>query len=310
MWFRNFVLYRLPQGWSMSAAQLEEKLGSRPLQPCGALDMLSRGWIAPAPGERLLQVVNQQWLIGLGVEQKLLPASVVRQEAQRRAKLKEGSQGFPVGKRQMRDLKLQVSEELRARALCRQRSTRAWLDPRGGWCVVDAASPAKAEELIETLRDTLGSFAVQFVQTRRSAHTSMAAWLTHGSAPGRLALDQDLTLMTADGTKATVRYTRHALDLREIRSHLEAGKYPVQLGLCWNDRVAFMLTEKLAIKRVQFLDLEPDAADADGQQEAADATDPQEKFAADFALMTGELGQLLEAVLEALGGEVPIAAAA
>jgi recombination associated protein RdgC len=307
MWFRNLVLYRLPAGWSMSAAQLEEKLASRPLQPCGALEMLSRGWIAAAPEGRLVHALNQHYLIALGVEQKLLPASIIRQEALRRAKIKEDSQGFPVGKRQMRDLKQQVSEELRARALSRQRSTRAWLDPEGGWCVVDAASPGKAEELIETLRDTLGSFAVQFVQTQRSAHTSMAAWLTHGSAPGHLALDQDLTLMTADGTKSTVRYTRHPLDLREIRSHLEGGKYPAQLGLCWNDRVAFLLTEKLAIKRVQFLDLEPDAA---VEQESATATDPVEKFDADFALMTGELRQLLAEVLQSLGGEVPIAAAA
>lgn len=291
----------------MSAAQLEEKLGSRPLQPCGALEMLSRGWVAAAPDGRLVSPLNQHYLIALGVEQKLLPASIIRQEALRRAKIKEDAQGFPVGKRQMRDLKQQVSEELRARALSRQRSTRAWIDPKGGWCVVDAASPGKAEELIETLRDTLGSFAVQFVHTQRSAHTSMAAWLTHGSAPGRLALDQDLTLMTADGAKSTVRYTRHALDLREIRSHLEAGKYPAQLGLCWNDRVAFMLTEKLAIKRVQFLDLEPDA---EVQQETPQAADPQEKFDADFALMTGELSLLLDEVLQSLGGEVPIAAAA
>ena len=307
MWFRNLVLYRLPAGWSMSAAQLEEKLGTRPLKPCGALDMLSRGWIAPAPSGRLLHVLDQHYLIALGVEQKLLPASIVRQEAQRRAKLKEDSQGFPVGKRQMRDLKLQVTDELRARALSRQRSTRAWLDPRSGWCVVDAASPGKAEELIETLRDTLGSFAVQFVQTQRSAHTSMAAWLTHGGAPGRLGLDQDLTLTTADGAKSTVRYTRHALDLREIRSHLEAGKYPAQLGLCWNDRVAFMLTEKLAIKRVQFLDLEPDV---EVQAQTAAALDKEEKFDADFLLMTGELTQLLDEIVQALGGEMQIQAAA
>jgi recombination associated protein RdgC len=307
MWFRNLVLFRLPAGWSMTAAQLEEKLGTRPLQPCGALDMLSRGWIAPSASGRLVHALNQQYLIALGVEQKLLPASIIRQEALRRAKLKEDSQGFPVGKRQMRDLKMQVTEELRARALSRQRSTRAWIDPQGGWCVVDAASAGKAEELIETLRDTLGSFAVQFVQTQRSPHTSMAAWLTHGSAPGRLALDQDLTLMTADGTKSTVRYTRHALDLREIRSHLEAGKYPAQLGLSWNDRVAFMLNEKLAIKRVQFLDLEPDA---DVPEAAPGAVDLVEKFDADFALMTGELGQLLAEILQALGGEVQIAAAA
>jgi recombination associated protein RdgC len=307
MWFRNLILYRLPAAWSMTAAQLEEKLSTRPLQPCGALDMLSRGWIAPSASGRLLHALNQQYLIALGVEQKLLPASIIRQEALRRAKLKEDSQGFPVGKRQMRDLKMQVTEELRARALSRQRSTRAWIDPQGGWCVVDAASAGKAEELIETLRDTLGSFAVQFVQTQRSPHTSMAAWLTHGSAPGRLALDQDLTLMTADGTKSTVRYTRHALDLREIRSHLEAGKYPAQLGLSWNDRVAFMLNEKLAIRRVQFLDLE---SDSDLQEAAPTAVDPVEKFDADFALMTGELGQLLAEILEALGGEVQIAAAA
>jgi recombination associated protein RdgC len=138
----------------------------------------------------------------------------------------------------------------------------------------------------------------------------MAAWLTHGSAPGRLALDQDLTLMTADGTKSTVRYTRHALDLREIRSHLEAGKYPAQLGLCWNDRVAFMLNEKLGIKRVQFLDLEPDADGPEDTAGAAGAVDPVEQFDADFALMTGELGQLLAEILDALGGETQIAAAA
>src|SRR6202042_636372 len=111
----------------------------------------------------------------------------------------------------------------------------------------------------------------------------MAAWLIHGSAPAALALDQDLTLMTADGTKSSVRYTRHALDLREIRGHLEAGKYPAQLGLCWNDRVAFMLTEKLALKRVQFLDLEPDAQ---APEQTTTKTDPLEKFDADFALMT------------------------
>jgi recombination associated protein RdgC len=307
MWFRNLVLYRLPAGWSVSSAQLEEKLGTRPLQACGALEMLSRGWIAPSSSGRLVHTLNEHHLIALGVEQKLLPAAIIRQEALRRAKLKEDSQGFPVGKRQMRDLKLRVAEELRARALTRQRSTRAWIDPHGGWCVVDAASPAKAEELIDLLRDTLGTFAVQFVQTQRSAHVSMAAWLTHGAAPERLALDQDLTLTSADGTKATVRYTRHALDLREIRSHLEGGKYPVQLGLCWNDRVAFMLTEKLAIKRVQFLDLEPDAQ---APEQSAAALDPLEKFDADFALMTGELRLLLEAVVQSLGGEVPIAAAA
>jgi recombination associated protein RdgC len=68
-----------------------------------------------------------------------------------------------------------------------------------------------------------------------------------------------------------------------------------------------MLTEKLAIKRVQFLDLEPDAQ---APEQTATKADPLEKFDADFALMTGELSLLLTAVLQSLGGEVQIAAAA
>jgi len=58
-----------------------------------------------------------------------------------------------------------------------------------GWFVVDAASVGKAEELVEALRDVLGTFAVQFVDTKRTPHTSMAAWLNHGDAPGPFGID-------------------------------------------------------------------------------------------------------------------------
>ena len=73
MWFKNLALYRLPADWNVSAAELEEKLGQRTLQPCSPLEMLSRGWVAPSGTGRLLHTVNQQHLIALGVEQKLLP---------------------------------------------------------------------------------------------------------------------------------------------------------------------------------------------------------------------------------------------
>src|SRR5579862_957019 len=161
MWFKNLTVYRLPADWSLSAAELEEKLSTRTLQPCSPLEMLSRGWVAPSTTGRMLHTVNQQHLIALGVEQKLLPASIIRQETERRAQVLADSQGFPVGRRQMRDLKMRVTEELRARALSRRRTTRAWIDPINGWFVVDSGSLGKAEELIEVLRDLLGSFAVQ-----------------------------------------------------------------------------------------------------------------------------------------------------
>jgi recombination associated protein RdgC len=296
MWFKNLALYRLPADWSLSAAELEEKLGQRPLQPCGALEMLSRGWVAPSSTGRLLHTVNQQHLIALGVDQKLLPGSIIRQETERRAAVLADSQGFPVGRRQMRDLKMRVAEELRARALSRRRVTRAWIDPVNGWFVVDASSAGKAEELVEALRDVLGTFAVQFLETQRTPHTSMAAWLTHGDAPGAFSIDQDLELQTADPNKATVRYVRHVLDGKEIKAHLAGGKYPTRLGLTWNGRISFVLTEKLQVKRVEFLEMSKDAADGD-------EVDKDEQFDIDFTVMAGELAKMLDDLLQALGGD-------
>jgi recombination associated protein RdgC len=242
--------------------------------------------------------VNQQHLIALGIDQKLLPSSIIRQVAQERAAALAQEQGYPVGRRQMRDLKMRVTEELRARALTRRRVIRAWIDPLNGWFVVDAAGAAKAEELTEVLRVTLGgSFAVQFLDTAKSPQQSMSVWLTAGDAPLRFSIDQDLELQSADVNKATIRYTRHPLDVKAVQQHLKDGKHPTRLGLTWSDRISFVLTDKLQVKRIEFLEMTKDTADG-GDVDAA------EQFDIDFAVMTGELAKLLEDLAQALGGEV------
>jgi recombination associated protein RdgC len=298
MWFKNLIVYRLPADWSVSAAELEELLSKHTLQPCGALEMQSRGWVSPIHGGRLLHTVNQQHLIALGIDQKLLPGSIIRQVAQERAEALAQEQGYPVGRRQMRDLKTRVTEELRARALTRRRVVRAWIDPINGWFVVDVSGAAKAEELTEILRVTLGgSFAVQFLETEKSATASMSAWLAHGDAPARFNIEQDLELQSADVNKATIRYTRHPLDVKEVQRHLQDGKHPTRLGLTWSDRVSFVLTDKTQVKRLEFLEMTQETADVGD-------VDKAEQFDIDFAVMAGELAKLLEDLGEAMGGEV------
>jgi recombination associated protein RdgC len=68
------------------------------------------------------------------------------------------------------------------------------------------------------------------------------------------------------------------------------------LALTWADRVSFVLTEGLDIKRVTPLDVI-----REGQNSAAhhDA----EQFASDFYLMTGELSRMLTNITNGLGGE-------
>ena len=125
----------------------------------------------------------------------------------------------------------------------------------------------------------------------------MAAWLMLGDAPLRFTISDDLELQTPDKTKATVRYVRHPLEGKDIQNHLQSGKYATRLGLTWNDRIAFVFTDKLAIKRVEFLEIAKDKSENEG-------ISPEEQFDIDFLLMTGELNQMLNDLREALGGEV------
>ncbi len=294
MLLKNLVLYRLPEGWAVDADLLERKLAQQPLQPCGGFQMESRGWTCPHEDGLYLYQQQRQWLLALGEEQKLLPASIIRQQAQDRAAAIALQQGHPVGRKQMRDLRDQVTNELLPRALARRRVTHAWVDSAKGWLAVNAVSDAKVEQYMETLRRADDEMQALRLDTQRSPASAMSEWLVNGKVPGPFSIDQDLELRAADASKATVRYARHPLEGKEIRDHIAAGKTVVRLGLTWNDRISFVLTEHLQIKRVTFLNILKQESDVD---------DEKEQFEIDFALMTGELSLMFADLLKVLGGE-------
>jgi recombination associated protein RdgC len=295
MWFKNLAVYRLSRDWAPDPAKLEEQLARRVLQPCGSLDKESRGWVSPSGDERLLRVLNGQILIALGVEQRLLPTTIINQFAKDRARQIEEEQGRRVGRKELREIKEQVTDELLPRAFVRRRTTYAWIDPVNGWLVVDAAAKAKVEELIELLNKTLDELPASLVHSQRSPAAAMTEWLASDEAPAGFSVDRDLELRAADEGKATVRYVRHALEGEEIRGHIAAGKSATRLGLTWADRISFVLTEQLQIKRVAFLDLL--------KEQAERGDNAEEQFDLDFVLMSGELAKLLADLLAALGGE-------
>ena len=302
MWFRNLIVYRLPADWSMSAVELEQRLEGDRLRPCSPLEMQSRGWVEAAPTGRLVHTVAGHHLIALGVDQKLLPSSIVRQVAKERAVEIAAEQGFPVGRRQMRELKLRVLEELRARALTRRRVTRAWIAPQGGWFVVEASGAARAEQVIETLRMATGTFAVTPVKGDRSPHLTMAHWLRHGDLPARFTIDPELELKAADKARGSIRYSRHPFDSRQVQALLVGGLRVTRLGLTWRERVALVVNDKLELKRIELLGVDRDS-DAEGETagESEGEAEAAERFDVDFMLMAGELSGLLADIDAAMG---------
>ncbi len=295
MWFRNLQVYRFPAPWNISASSLEEQLGRQVFRAATGFEMQTQGWASPRDDGGLVHSVHGQMLISLCTEKKLLPASVIKEVTKEKAIEAEERQGYKPSRKQLRDLKEQVIDELLPRAFSVRRRTGIWIDPANGWLVIDAGSPGKADEVVTLLNKSIDDFVVERLDTAMSAGVAMTAWLANDDVPRGFSIDQDTELQSPVEEKATVRFVRHALDAKEVQRHIAAGKQCTMLALTWADRVSFVLTDTLVLKRVAPVDVIREAED--GQAQGDD-----ERFDADFTLMTGELQKMFSDLVEALGG--------
>lgn len=229
-----------------------------------------------------------------------MPASAIKDVLLQRLASIEEQAGRKPGGREKRELKEAIHFELLPRAFTKTSTIRVWLDPRQKLLVVGTANAGKADKLINALVGALsadGAF-VQRVNTHASPQMAMTHWLGTRQAPHAFSIDRECELKAADESRAVVKYSRHSLEIAEIAEHVRLGKVATQLGLTWNSRVSFVLTESMALKKLEFLDV---VMQATGPQEGANGDD---QFDADVAIATGELSQMIPDLLEALGGEV------
>ena len=295
MWFKNLQIYRLPKQWEITSEQLEASLAPHAFQPCSSLDLQTQGWISPRDNGLLAHSINRQFLLALGTEKKLLPASVINQVAKARAAEIEEQQGFKPGRKQMREIKEEVADTLLPRAFSINSRTQVWIDPVNGWLVIDTSSASKAEEVLKLLLKSVDKLPLESLQVVQSPVGAMTTWLAAEDAPHNFTVDQDTELRASGDGKATVRFVRHTLEPADVQRHIAAGKQCTRLALTWASRISFVLTESLALKRVAPLDILTDAADTGSR-------DADERFDTDMTLMTGELAKLLDDLIDAMGG--------
>ncbi len=295
MWFKNLKLYRLAPTANLTPAALEAALEPLAFQPGTSQDSQVSGWILPREDSGLVYAQHGQILLRLHTEKKLLPATVVNQASRARALQIEEQQGYKPGRKQMKDIKEQMTMELLPRAFVIAHDTFVWIDTVNGWVAVDAAATARCDEVLSLLAKTLAPFPIVPLHVEMSPSAAMTLWLSEDEAPAGFTIDQDTQLQSTGESRASVRYQRQSVDVDEARRHIQAGKQVTKLAMTWNDRVSFVLTENLDIKRVVPLDVLKEHQDAQAANEA-------EQFEADFALMAGELARLLDDLVETLGG--------
>ena len=295
--FKNLFIYRVGPDWAADLLAAGAALEKTAFIPCGATQPISMGWVPPrghAHGP-LLESVAGQWLAKLAIEQKVLPGAVVKRRIDEISAQIEKQTGRKPGKKEKREIKDQAVLDLLPQAFTRDSHIRVWIDPAQRLLMIDAASPARADEVVTLLVKSLDGLVVAPLQTALSAAAVMSDWLVSGEPHAAFSVDRECELKSTDESKAVVRYARHALDIDEVRQHIAHGKRPTRLAITWMGRVSLVLTETMQLRKLAFLDVtmedRPHAPDADAA------------FDADAALATGELGRLIPDLIDALGGE-------
>jgi recombination associated protein RdgC len=300
MWFRNLLVYRLTQDIPFDAEALETALAAKPARSCASQELNTYGFIAPfgkGADAPLVHVSGDFLLIAARKEERILPGSVVRDALKDKVDEIEAEQMRKVYKKERDQLKDEIVQALLPRAFIRNSATFAAIAPKQGLILVDSASAKRAEDLLSTLREVIGSLPVRPLTVKIAPSATLTDWVkTQQAADDFFVLDEcELRDTHEDG--GVVRCKRQDLTSDEIQLHMTAGKQVTLLSLAWQDKLSFMLDDKLVVKRLRFEDLLQDQAEQDGGDDDLGQQD------ASFTLMMMTLVEFLPALFEALGGE-------
>lgn len=290
MWFKQVTLFRLPE--LPEKRFLDESLGNSWFTEPQGLDWFSEGFTHPTAFTDLAVFEAQKtMLISLKREEKVLPAEAIKHKLDEKVAKIQTSEGRNVGRKEKMELRQAIIDELLPKALTKSSRTNGLLAK--GWLWTDTANRRKAENLLAKLREALGGLPAQQPNTRQSPSSLMTNWLLQGEAQGRFELDSDVTLVGAGDVAPKVKISRKDLTATDVVQHAKNGMIVTELGLVWNERVAFILTQDFTLKRIKWLDVVQEEAEGEADDAQSKAYATQLLMAAALSVMLGELVELL-----------------
>ncbi len=299
MWFKNLQVYRLTKELDLSAELLDEKLEEYAFEPCGSQDQHSYGWVPPLGEQGTMNVhsSNSYLMICAKRQEKVLPAAAVKERVLDQVKVIEARDGRKLSRKERDEIKDNVTMEMLPKAFAKSSLQYAYFAVREGLLVINASSVKRAEEMIDALREALGSMAVIPITPKNIPLQTMTQWLLSTDAPHGFHFGGLCELKNLAEEGSTISCKQQDLLSEEINSYLKNGLMVTKLELLYKDRIECVVDEKLAIKRLKFTDVI--------QEKAADenAEDAVEQFDIEFALMTLELSEFIAQLVTAFGGE-------
>jgi recombination associated protein RdgC len=258
------------------------------------------GWVSPRKRKtedaKLLESIGTFLVGALKIRTRKVPKSVVDEAAEKLYAKIEDETGRRPSKKQRRELAQQINDELLINAFPRDKVVGFAVDTVKGLVYVEASSMgAAADSVLSALAAVCPTANLHPLQTEYPPAQAMTNWILEGP-PAEISIDDAGTFEGEQKSRITVK--GRDMEGENVAAHLSEGMTPSSLSLTIGGRLSLVLTDQLYLRRIEVLDIKPEASD--------------DAWTGETLVRLCELSAAASRLVDELGGEkvLPIEAAA
>jgi len=288
MWFKQAQLLEFNQSINLSETSLLEKLEPFNFKACLPTMPSSMGFVSPVDADDetkpLVKSIPGYFMLCLQIEEKLLPATVIRHELEKKIKKIEKLEDRKVRQKEKLNLKDELTVTLLPRAFSKYSKVYAFIDVANRTLVLDTTTPNKIKQFVSFLKKAIGDEL--FITNNHKLSGTMSLWIKDQDYPEMFSIEKSCVLQDPNQQTRVIRCNQQDLFVTSIKSLIKDGCLVKQLALNWQDRVEFILAEDGSLKSIKFED------EIKSQAKEMEPETKEQLFNADFFIMTQTFEQL------------------
>ncbi len=296
MWFKQSQIFQLSSSIVSDPSVLESKLEAFTFKPCLPTLSFSYGWMPPTEqaDASLVYSTQNHRMICMRLEEKVLPATVIRQELNEKIKKLQETQDRSVSQKEKYALKDDITNTLLPRAFSKYDSIYAYFDIKNNWLILNTTTESKIEKFLALFKKTFPDMHYHYIHTQKMAPI-LTRWLKHNETPAPFEIEKAGVLKDPRQEGRIIRCQQQELTAPGIQSLLKDGCEVHQISLSWSDKMSFMLVSDLTLKNIRYGDEVLELAkDQNAESEL-------QRFDADFVIMTELLSALWKQLIHLFG---------
>lgn len=293
MWFKQVQIFQLQTASAFNPEKVIEQLEPLAFISCLPSFPSSHGWVSPIDEANapLIYKVNDYIMLCLQVEEKILPATVIRQELDQKIKEIQAARDRKVYQKEKYALKDEIIQTLLPRAFSKLSRTYAYIDTKNNWLILDTTNAGKTEKFLELLRKSLDDVNIHPIKTEKVAPI-LTRWLIQKDYPQAFSIEKSCVLIDANQQSRVIRCQQQNLFANSIEALIKDGCEVKQLALSWQEHINFILQDDFSLRSIKFQD------EVIAQAQEMEPETKQQQFQVDFLIMTETLFALLKELID------------